>query len=130
MPEFNYLAILVAALSAFFLGGIWYSHKVFGGIWGHDAHMKEKKNGHPKYVYAFAFLFYLISASAFAWFLGEGASLERSLTLAIVIGSCWVATSFAVNYLFAGRGWRMLLVDAGYHFAQFLLYGLIFGLWH
>jgi hypothetical protein len=33
MEEINYLAVIAAAASAFFLGGLWYSPKVFGAIW-------------------------------------------------------------------------------------------------
>lgn len=130
MQSVNYLAILVASLSVFFLGGIWYSHNVFGKIWGHEAHMNQKKEGHPKRVYAISLLFSLISATAFAYFLGAEASFEKSMELAVLVGVCWVASSFGINYLFAGRSWKMLLIDAGYHAFQFLIYGIIFGLWH
>ena len=35
--EFNFLAILVAALSSFVVGFIWYNPKVFGTIWMREA---------------------------------------------------------------------------------------------
>ena len=31
--QFNYLAVLVAALSSFLLGGLWYSRMLFGPTW-------------------------------------------------------------------------------------------------
>jgi len=45
-------------------------------------------------------------------------------------GLCWVATSFGINYLFAGRSLKLWLIDGGYHTLQFTLYGLVLGLWH
>ena len=41
--EFNFLAILVAALSSFVVGFIWYNPKVFGTIWMKESGMTEEK---------------------------------------------------------------------------------------
>ena len=45
-------------------------------------------------------------------------------------GLAFVATSFAINYAFAGRSRKLWLIDGGFHTLQFTLYGLILGLWH
>ena len=47
-----------------------------------------------------------------------------------VCGLGIAATSFAINYQFANKPTTLLLIDGGYHIMQFLLYGLILGLWH
>ena len=41
--EFNFLAILVAALSSFVVGFIWYNPKVFGTIWMKEIGMTEEQ---------------------------------------------------------------------------------------
>lgn len=41
--DFNLLAILVAALSSFVVGFIWYNPKVFGTIWMKEIGMTEEK---------------------------------------------------------------------------------------
>jgi hypothetical protein len=46
----------------------------------------------------------------------------------LVVGVGWVATSFGVNYLFAGRRLTLLAVDAGYNIVLFALTGLMIGL--
>ncbi len=33
MPHINWLAVLVAAISSFVLGGLWYSKALFGRAW-------------------------------------------------------------------------------------------------
>ena len=33
MSNVNILAVIVAALSSFLLGGLWYSNALFGAIW-------------------------------------------------------------------------------------------------
>ena len=47
-----------------------------------------------------------------------------------VMSLAYVAMSFGINYAFAGRSFRLWLIDGGYHTLQFTLYGLILGLWH
>lgn len=41
--EVNFLALLVAALSTFLVGFIWYNPKVFGTIWMNESGMTEEK---------------------------------------------------------------------------------------
>ena len=41
--EFNFLAILVAALSSFVVGFIWYNPKVFGTIWMKEAGLSQEQ---------------------------------------------------------------------------------------
>ncbi len=42
MP-FNFYAVLIASLSSFFVGFIWYNPKVFGTIWMKETGMTEEK---------------------------------------------------------------------------------------
>ncbi|MBC7845163.1 MAG: DUF1761 domain-containing protein [Flavobacterium sp.] len=41
--EFNFLAILVAALSSFVVGFIWYNPKIFGTIWMKEAGLSQEQ---------------------------------------------------------------------------------------
>ena len=41
--EFNYLAILVAAIAPILLGFLWYNPKLFGNAWMREAEMTEEK---------------------------------------------------------------------------------------
>ena len=41
--EINFLAVLVAALSSFVVGFVWYNPKVFGTIWMNEIGMTEEK---------------------------------------------------------------------------------------
>jgi hypothetical protein len=134
MDHINYWAVLAAAVSAFLLGGIWYSKAVFGATWGREAGVNletaNTKKGHGAVVFGVSFVFSLIAAFVFALFLGRDPLLAYAVQSGLAIGVCWVATSFGINYLFAGRSLKHFLIDAGYHVAQFTLYGVILGLWH
>lgn len=128
----NLWAVLAAAVSAFVLRGLWYSPLLFLKPWQRAAGIDPtlKKKAHGIIVFFFSFILSLIAAFVFASFLGPQPAFTYALGAGIGIGLCWVATSFGINYLFAGRSFTLLLIDAGYHTLQFTLYGIVLGLWH
>lgn len=132
MEQINYLAVVVAAASAFLLGGLWYSPALFGATWKREAGVShdQSQQGHGPIVFAVSFLFSLIAATVFALFLGPEPPFSTAVPDGLAIGACWVATSFGINYQFANRTFKLFLIDAGYHVAQFTLYAVILGLWH
>src|SRR5210317_270280 len=62
--EMNFLAILVAAVSALFVGFIWYNPKVFGNAWMKAADMTEEKikGGNMAKIFILAFIFAILLA--------------------------------------------------------------------
>ena len=129
MPDVNWLAVVVAAVSAFVLGGIWYG-PLFKKTWCREAGVDmEAKGRHPAAVFGGAFVLSLVAAWAVAALIGRSdASLLFAVHVGLLSGLCFVATSFGINYLFAGRSLKLWLIDAGYHVLQFTLYGLVIGL--
>jgi hypothetical protein len=125
----NLLAVLVAAVSSFFLGGLWYSSALFGPSWNEE-NGGVKQAGHPAKVFGFSFVFSLIAAACFASWLGAAPPLDAALKAGALAGFGLAATSFGINYQFAQRSFKLWLIDGGYHAVQFLLFGLILGLWH
>ena len=130
MSDLNWLAVLAAALSAFVLGGLWYG-PLFKHAWCREAGLDpDAKPSHPGRVFGSAFVLALVAAIAFAWWLGPRPALDDALCRGLLAGAGLVATSFGINYAFAGRSLKLWLIDGGYHALQFALYGLILGLWH
>ena len=132
MPDINWLAVLAAALSAFLLGGLWYSPALFQKAWQRGARISDEelqKGGHAGKVYGGAFVLSLIAAATFAMFLGK-LPVGEATAYGFCAGLTWVAASFGINYLFERKTMTLFLVNGGYHTLQFTLYGLILGLWH
>jgi hypothetical protein len=129
MEGINIWAVLVAAVSSFVLGGLWYG-PLFGKAWAREAGVDLQKAGHPAKVFGGAFVFSLLAAYVFAMFLGPAPALKFALGAGAAAGFCWVAASFGINYLFANRSMKLWLIDGGYHTLQFTLFGLVLGLWH
>jgi hypothetical protein len=125
----NIWAVLLAAVSSFMLGGLWYSPALFGKTWTLE-NGGPKQEGHPAKVFGVSFVFSLIAAAAFATWLGPAPALDAALKTGALAGLGFVATSFGINYQFAQRSFKLWLIDGGYHAAQFILFGLVLGLWH
>jgi hypothetical protein len=125
--EINYLAVALAGISAFVLGGLWYSPAGFGKAWQRETGV-DTNNVNPGKVFGGAFVLSLLAAFVFAMFLGPDPSIQLGLGAGFAAGAGWVATSFGINYLFAQRSFKLFLIDGGYHTLQFTLYGLILAL--
>ena len=130
MGDVNLLAVVVAALSSFVLGGLWYSNALFGNAWRREAGDQRKPGeGHPAKVFGLSFAFALVAALAYAWLVPAPATPVEALAQGLVVGAGIVAASFGINYQFAGHSTTLWAIDGGYHTVQFVLYGLIIGLW-
>ena len=64
MPEVNLIAVLLAALSAFLLGGLWYSPALFANKWMALTGQSEEtlKSGSMPVIFGGAFILNLIAA--------------------------------------------------------------------
>jgi len=132
VSEINPWAVLVAALSCFLLGGLWYSPALFGKAWNKAAGRPAKatsRGTHPAKVFALSFVFAILAATAFSAWVGPHPTFQAAVTQGLFAGGCFVAASFGINYQFADRGVKLWVIDAGYHTVQFLLFGTVFWMW-
>jgi len=127
MPEVNYLAVGLAALSAFVLGGLWYS-LLFAKPWAALTGQSEErlKSGNPAIVFGGAFLLNLLAAFVLAMFIGP-MEIHFATLAGLSVGLCWVTASLGVNYLFERRPLGLWLINGGYFTLQFATMGAIIG---
>lgn len=127
--EVSWIGVIVAAVSAFVLGGVWYG-PLFGKKWMAYNGMSEEdaKAGNPVIIFGGAFVLSLIAAFVFAMFLGPDQPVEFTAAAGLSAGLFWVAATFGINYLFSHRPFGLWLIDGGYATLQFTLYGVILGL--
>ena len=132
MTDINLIAVVVAGVAGFFVGGLWYSAKMFGSVWNREngPHPHEAQKKHPAVAFVVSIALSIIAAGALAVWLGPRPELGQAIVKAALAGACFVGTSFGINYQFAGRTNRLLLIDAGYHLCQFTIFGAVLGLWH
>jgi uncharacterized protein DUF1761 len=130
MPEVNWIAVALCAVSSLVLGGIWYSPVLFGKAWQQAAGLSDEqaKSGNMAMIFGLAFLLSLIAAAVFAMFIGTEMTLGAATAAGFSAGLCWVAASYGICYLFERRPLSLWLINGGYHTVQFTLFGLILGL--
>jgi len=131
-PAVNYLAVLAAAVSAFVLGGLWYSPILFAKQWmaytGNECAEGEKPKGNISVIFGGAFLLSVIAAYLFALIVPFDADWQSGAIAGAITGVGFAATSFGISYLFEQRPFGLWLINGGYHVLQFTLYGIVFGL--
>ena len=130
MPAINWLAVLVAALSAFVLGGLWYG-PLLGKAWMTASGMtaERARQGSPARIFGIAFVLELIAAAVLALFIGADATVGFGAAAGVAAGAFWVATAFGVVYLFERRPVGHWAVNAGYQIVAYTLMGVIIGAW-
>lgn len=122
----NWLAVLLAALSSFVIGGLWYS-LLFAKPWQRAAGVTDEqlKSGTVR-IFAGSFLIAIVMAASLAAFISTGGAVF-GLLAGLAAGITWVAAAFGINYLFERRSVRLFLVNAGYNVLSFGVMGLIIG---
>jgi hypothetical protein len=128
--EFELLPSIIAALSAFVLGGLWYSPWLFGKAWQREAGLSDERiaEANKPLIFGLAFVLNLIAAIAFSMVITPEASFFMAFHSGVGIGLFWIATSLGISYLFEQRSLKHWAINAGYFCVMFTLYGMVFGL--
>jgi Protein of unknown function (DUF1761) len=127
----NLWAVLVAAISAFVLGGLWYAPFLFGGVWkkanGLGAGEPPAANAR---IFILSFLLSLVMAVNLAMFLNDQkTNLAWGATAGFLAGLGWVAMGIGIVSLFERRPWSYVLVNGGYLTVALVVMGAILGGW-
>lgn len=128
----NWWAVLVAAVSNFVIGGMWYSPILFGKAWmrANDFTPEDLNRHSPAVVFGVSFLFCLVMAANLAAFLDDPATtLSWGITAGVLAGLGWATLGLGVVALFEHRKWSYLLVNGGYLTVSFAVMGAILGGW-
>ena len=112
MENISIIGAVAGGISAFILGGLWYSPALFGNVWASSCGLTEEQiaQANVKGMILLALPLSLLAAFVFAAFLGE-AALGAAVAAGFAAGLCWVAASFGINYRFGGsrrRQWCLL----------------------
>jgi hypothetical protein len=129
--DINYLAVLVAAIVGFGIGGPWYGFFATPWLAAIGKTEVEVKSGNSVIAYSGAFAASFMTAYALALFIGV-AHANTSLLGALIGLWAWVGFVAAPNlptYLFSRWPRELFLINNGYHLVTFLIMGMILGAW-
>ncbi len=130
LETINYWAVIVSALTAFVIGGLWYS-LLFEKSWMKENNFDEEalKKGNMGKIFGGAFIFSLIISFVLALFLGPDRNAMIGASAGFMAGLFWVAAAMGITYLFERKSLKLFLINAGYHVVTFTLMGFILGIW-
>ncbi len=128
IQNLNWLAIIIAALSTFIIGGIWYS--VFEKPWmgANNFTQEDLKKRKMPLVFGLSFFFSFIMSVNLAMFIGKE-DLAFGTIAGFMTGFGWVAFAIAIISLFENRPLKYVLINGGYMIVSFTLMGAILGAW-
>ena len=132
MFDVNWIAIILAALAGFVVGGIWYG-PVMGKKWMGAVGLTEEqiKQGNMGLIYGGAFLFSLVAswtlAHTFASFASYGAELSVLAKVMTAFGAAlgFIVPAIGTNYLFSQKGKSLFFIDASYWLLFYIAMGLV-----
>jgi hypothetical protein len=125
----NWLAVVVASVTAFILGAAWYSKALFGNAWMQEVGLTEDAitSANMARTFGGTVVLQLLAAIALSAFLGSGSNWMEGLHTGLLIGIFWVASAYGVTYLFEQRSLRLWLINAGYYVVLYAAMGSIIG---
>jgi hypothetical protein len=137
MPEVNLLAVLVAGLVAFAIGGAWYSPAMFAGPWmaahGYtDEKMAAMKQSNPPArAMAVTAVCQIVMAYVVAVLLAWTgmAGWTRGVAMGVLL---WVGLAGAVALIanvFSDKPIRVFVIESGYQLVCLIVMGTILGAW-
>jgi hypothetical protein len=128
--QINVLAVIVAAVAAFVVGGVWYT--VLGKAWMQAIGKSREElqgNGMPGYIgAAVASLVMALVLALFIANLPPGGVVE-GVVAGVLAAVGFVATAMLADVLFAGRGLRLFVINAGHQLVALGVAGAILGAW-
>jgi uncharacterized protein DUF1761 len=127
----NYLAVLVAAIIGFGIGGPWYgffSKPWMAAIGKTEA---ELQRGNAALAYSAAFAASFMAAYALALIIGlaQAHTLLQGMFIGLWTWVGFVAGPNLATYLFSRWPRELYLINNGYHFVSLIVMGAILGAW-
>ncbi len=129
----NYLAILIAGIANFLLEAGWYSS--FYTTWlngiGRTDEWLRANSPNRALQYATAMLAAMVIAAGLSWVIqltGPQTAI-RGITAGFMVWLCFVATTWATEYIFEVRPLSLYAVNAGFWLVGMVLMGAIVGGW-
>lgn len=122
----NFLAVGLAALSMFVIGGLWYS-VLFPRAWQRSAGVSDDALGSgAARVFIGSFVLALVIAVSLAAFIGSE-SIAFGTVVGAIAGLTFFAAPLGITYLFERRSLALATINGGYGVVSFAVMGLIIG---
>jgi len=135
IPGVKWLAVIVAAIAAVVIGGLWYAPFLFGKAWQRslgktDAELQAmRKNARPGYALA------VVGALVTAWVVAvtvkwAGATTATdAIEVAVIAWAGYVLAQMVIGTMFEGRSWTLAGINLTNQLVNMVVMALITTLW-
>lgn len=129
--EINWLAVLVSVILSFVLGALWHS-VLFKKSWSElsGSVYNSQNHGNPAVIFGLSGILHVVLVIGLAMFIGQHGNLSSGALKGLFISVVWISTSIGVTYIFVGRSFRLILIDAGFYVVFLSVAGMLLGAWH
>ena len=128
MDDLSIVGIIIAALTFFFLGAVWYT-VLFGKLWRADMGITEEEaagmSPNPL-MFVWSILVALVIAVTLAKLISES-SVEYGFKIGLGVGAGIGAAILAQNYVYESKSLRFFAINAGYVIVGLTAMGTIIG---
>lgn len=122
-------AILVAAVSTFIIGGLWYG-VLFRQAWmAANSFTEDQVKGGEARIFSIALVLALVMAANLAAFLGKPDTTMTWGATAGALTGVWIVGAIATVALFERRPFGYIAINGGYWMVSFIVMGAIIGAW-
>lgn len=124
----SWLAVVVATIGFFALGGLWYG-PLFGTLWMRATGITEQQAqaSNLPLIFGATALLELLAATGLAAVIGPDATVGSGLRIGASVGLLFVATALGVQALFERRRPVLWALNGGYNLVGFAAMGAIIG---
>jgi hypothetical protein len=134
LGELNWLAVIVAAVVYFALGGLWYAPPLFGNVWMKAAGIVMPEGQRPgPAIYFTPLIAYFIAVIATAMLAAATGSdtVSEGIVLGLVVGGGYAVVGTAVEATFGNRPQPAVwfLITASYNLIGLLISAVIVSVW-
>ncbi len=129
LGSLNYLAILLAGVAKFFIGGLWFSPMLFGDLWLKETGLKKEELESPRDALLSGLFIALLVSFSFAILLQMLAlDLRSAMAVGVIIAIGITAAQIGLSFPFEGRGLKLFLIYATQCVAEFIAVVLVLSL--
>ncbi|HEY6074956.1 MAG TPA: DUF1761 domain-containing protein [Anaerolineales bacterium] len=135
MSSVNWLAVIVCVIFAMLSGSVWYHPKTFFPIWWKGLNKKEASpemtNRPGPMLWILTIVAVLVEVVGVSFLIkAMGATTVASGAAAgFMLWLGLIATTYLVNNLFAGDGFKVWAIEVGNHLLNLLVFGAILAAW-
>lgn len=128
----NWIAVIVATIAYFILGGLWYSPLLFANAWMKQLNKTADDFDKPNpVIFLYSFILQFIAVISLGLFM-TAMAIDTVLNGAIIgfgAGAGILFTLSGTTGIFSETPFKLHLINNGYHIIGLTLSGLIIGWW-